>query len=232
MGGVKEISIFVDESGSFVPESEDKASRHYLLCMVFHDQADDISSEVARLEESLELLGVGRDHCLHAGPLIRREQDYANMTREERRALMRRMFIFFEKAPVTYRSFRIDKHFNTANMAIHDTLLQEIVSFLVEQRDSFNAYDRLKIYYDYGQEQVTALLREAFAIFSSKVEWVENVAPDKYRLFQAADLACTLELVRAKIEDEGWISNSEYAFFGGVSRLEKLYLKPLLKKRV
>ena len=35
-----EISVFVDESGSF--DATDLASRYYLVCMVFHDQSDDI----------------------------------------------------------------------------------------------------------------------------------------------------------------------------------------------
>lgn len=34
---VKEISVFVDESGTFDPDAE--ASRFYLVCMVFHDQS-------------------------------------------------------------------------------------------------------------------------------------------------------------------------------------------------
>ncbi len=222
----------MNESGSFVPESSDKASRHYLLCMVFHDQSSGIAENVKRLEDSLESLGVPRHHCIHAGPLIRREQDYSNMTREERRGLMRRMFIFSDKSPATYHCFKIDKHFNTADSAIHDTLLQEIVAFLVSQRDEFDGFEKIKVYYDRGQEQVTRLLKEAFAIYSSKIEWESDVKPEKYRLFQAADLACALELVRTKLETDGRISNSEYAFFGGISRLEKMYLKPLLRKRI
>lgn len=35
-GGTKEISVFVDESGSF--DGNSKSSQYYLICMVFHDQ--------------------------------------------------------------------------------------------------------------------------------------------------------------------------------------------------
>ena len=48
----KEISIFVDESGSFSPAGADLHSPYYILCMVFHDQSDDISSELAQLREA------------------------------------------------------------------------------------------------------------------------------------------------------------------------------------
>ena len=39
-----EISVFVDESGSFDPDRS--SSRYYLVCMVFHDQEKDISRQI------------------------------------------------------------------------------------------------------------------------------------------------------------------------------------------
>ncbi len=45
--------------------------------------------------------------------------------------------------------------------------------------------------------------------------------PSKYKLFQAADLLCTLELVKPK---------SEKTFFGNIRDLKKNYIKPLSKK--
>ena len=38
---VKEISVFVDESGSFDPAVE--ASQFHLVCMAFHDQSSSIA---------------------------------------------------------------------------------------------------------------------------------------------------------------------------------------------
>ena len=154
-----------------------------------------------------------------------------NMSREERRGIMRRMFVFTQKANITYRCFEIDKHFNTKDTAIHDSLLQQLLAFLVGNVSEFNSYDKLKVYYDNGQEQVSRLLREAFALFSARVEFVPDVSPDSYRLFQAADLACTLELVKAKLQATGKLSESENAFFGGAKSFRKNYLKMLERKR-
>jgi len=230
MDKTREISVFVDESGSFAPESVNPASRYYLICLVAHDQDVDISDEIRQLEDSLERLGIGRHHCVHAGPLIRREQDYANMTREERRGIFQRMLAFARSANVAYKWFAVDKHKNTKAEAIHDSLLQQMVAFLVSHREEFDEYDRVKVYYDNGQSQVLTLLKEAFAIYSSKTEFVPEVAPEKYRLFQAADLACTLALVRTKLETEGRITLSEKVFFGGEKFLRKVYLKPIERK--
>lgn len=230
MANVKEISVFVDESGSFVPEKDDPVSRYYLLCMVFHDQGVDISNDIEALEDSLQAIGLAKNHCVHAGPLIRREQVYAHMSREERRGIFQRMLAFVRRANLSYRCFLIDKHLNTKNDAIHDSLLRQIVEFLVAHAQDFDKCDKLKIYYDDGQAQVTSLLKEAFAIFSAKTEFVPDVSPQKYRLFQAADLACTIELVKKKLAVEGELSSSENAFFGGEKVFKKSYLKPLERK--
>jgi len=124
----------------------------------------------------------------------------------------------------------VDKHQNSRSDSIHDELLREMVAFLISRRDELGGYDRLKIYYDNGQAQVLALLKEAFAIYSAKTEFVPEVHPPDYRLFQAADLACTLELVKTKLDVEGRMSNSENVFFGGAKILRKGYLKPLSRK--
>jgi hypothetical protein len=225
----REISVFIDESGSFEPTVV--SSRFYLVCLVFHNQSADISDAIARLEDALEGLGLPPDYCVHAGPLIRREGDCKNESRERRRAIFAKMLSFIRKADFSYRCFFLDKRFESGEGAVHDALLQKILSFLMENSAEFNAFDRLKIYYDNGQAQVMRLIREAFIPFSSKVEFVDGVTPSKYRLFQVADTICTLELVRLKLEIEHRISDSEFAFFNGIQNLKKNYLKPIERKR-
>ena len=226
----KEISIFVDESGSFSPAGADLHSPYYILCMVFHDQSDDISSELAQLREAFGRTGIDPDHTIHAGPMIRREDEYRAMPREMRIRIFRRMMVFIQKAKFKYKCFKLFKPYNSGDSAIHDTLLQEIVDFLISHRDDFNACDHLKVYYDNGQAQITALLNEAFAIYSSKVMFATDVYPARYRFFQVADVICTLELVKAKLLGNGSISESEDRFFGGIKNFKKNYLKPLSRK--
>ncbi len=152
------------------------------------------------------------------------------MPRELRIRIFRRMMLFIQKANFKYKCFKLFKPYNSGDGAIHDTLLQDIVDFLISRRSDFNTCEKLKVYYDNGQAQVTALLREAFTIYSSKVEFSADVHPSRYRLFQAADVICTLELVKAKLMDNGLISESEERFFGGIKNLKKNYLNPLSRK--
>ena len=226
----KEISVFVDESGSFDPDAA--SSRYYLLCLVFHDQAHDLYSGIATLENSLADLGLDKEHCIHAGPLIRREREYGSMSREERRAIISRMMSFIRRAPVEYACFALDKKFMSGASAIHDVLLQSIVRCLIDHADCLNQCDCIKVYYDNGQAQVKTILKQSFAIYSSKTVYVDDVHPAEYRLFQVADTLCTLELTRAKLDAGDRLSASEFEFFGGIQNLRKQYLKPISRKRL
>ena len=207
--GTKEISVFVDESGSFDPD--ESSSRFYLICFVMHDQSADIVPYVANLESELESRSLGASHCVHVGPLIRREGQYANMRREERQAIFRKMMAFIRKSDICYKCFRMDKHFDDGDSAVHDKLL------------------RIHGIHPCGKEQVKSLLKEAFAIFSSITLFVPNVQPEAYRLFQAADFICSVELVAAKIAEIG-MSASESRFFGDRREFLRNILKPIRRK--
>ncbi|MCI6703500.1 MAG: hypothetical protein SOU06_05655 [Bulleidia sp.] len=52
---MKELSVFVDESGDF--GEYDYHSPFYIISLVFHDQVYDISSDLAHLENSLNNIG-------------------------------------------------------------------------------------------------------------------------------------------------------------------------------
>lgn len=183
-----------------------------------------------QLDSFLESVGLGSHHCVHVGPLVRREGEYSTMLRETRQAIFRRMAAFVRKSPITYRCFSIDKHFDSRDAAVHDHLLQGITRYLISRTDEFNSFDKVKVYYDNGQSQVKSLLAEAFAIYSSKTEFVPNVHPNAYRLFQAADLLCTVELVAAKAMD-GEMSASERRFFGEKREFLRNILRPIRSKR-
>jgi len=225
----KEISVFVDESGSF--DSSEFPSRYYIVCFVFHDQGAAIGQSVEELERHLSELGLPQNHCVHAGPLIRREQDYAGMTREERRIIFTRMLAFIRHLDISYRCFAVDKKFVTNTDAIHSELLRQVSDFILDNRSAFEVYDKLKVYYDNGQGQIKDLLKAAFSPLSSKTEFIPEVTPEKYRLFQAADFFCTLELTRLKLEIEHRISQSEKQFFVSIQNLKKHYLKQVDVKR-
>ena len=225
----KEVSVFVDESGSY--DATVSSSLYYFVCMVFHDQADDLSQDIERLESAIENIGYDRRHCVHTSPLIRREGEYLHDTREMRRQLFYAMLSFVRKSKITYRCFTVDKAFVDTTECLHDRLLREMLLFLVNQGGEFDRYDRIKVYYDHGQDQVQRILKDAFALFSAKTVFVPEVTPAKYRLFQAADLICTLELIKRKLQDGGVFTLSENLFFGGARNFKRKILSQIEGKR-
>lgn len=65
---MKELSIFVDESGDFGEYA--KHSPFYIITMILHDQSQDISGDIAKLRAEFINLGYEDDFVVHTGPLI------------------------------------------------------------------------------------------------------------------------------------------------------------------
>ena len=53
------------------------------------------------------------------------------------------------------------------------------------------------------------------SLFRRNVEFANAVRPSRYRLFQLADLICTLHLIELKLRAGIKLSHSENQFFGG-----------------
>ena len=84
------------------------------------------------------------------------------------------------------------------------------------------------MYYDNGQHELNRILNTVFA--TQLVDYdVRKVIPNEYRLFQASDLICTLELLRVKTEHQD-LSNSEKRIFRSKRDLKKDFLKGIQKK--
>ena len=161
---VKEVSVFVDESGTFDPDVE--ASRFYLVCMVFHDQAKSIADNVQRLNGALAELGLPEDHAVHAGPLMRWESPYRNYEGPKRRTIFSRMMSFIRRSEITYHCFCVDKRTVDDYEGLRKRLVREITTFLTAKMEDLIAYDKLKIYYDNGQSDVLSILQEGFKPFN------------------------------------------------------------------
>ena len=71
---MKELSIFIDESGDFGEIKERPA--YYLVTFVFHDQDNVIEEQVSKLEKSVRSSGFDVEY-IHTGPVIRREEVFA-----------------------------------------------------------------------------------------------------------------------------------------------------------
>ena len=75
---------------------------------------------------------------------------------------------------------------------------------------------------------MTKILTSVFNTLYTHVEF-RKVKPIDYKLFQIADLICTMELLAEKAETNSF-SHSELEFFGNIRAFKKNYLKYIKKK--
>lgn len=222
---MKELSVFVDESGDF--GEYDHRAPFYIISLVLHDQDIDITEDLTILEAEMKNIG-WPDHCVHAGPIIRAENEYKEYSLRERQQIIKRLMTFTRKLDIRFKSLWIEKKSCSDAIEIMGKLSRQLADFVRENDALFARYDTVKIYYDNGQIEVTKVLVSVFSALLDNVKYIK-VIPSDYRLFQVSDLICTLKLTELKMKNHT-MSKSEQYFFQDERTFKKNYLKPLDKK--
>ncbi|MBQ9909175.1 MAG: DUF3800 domain-containing protein [Treponema sp.] len=221
-----QLSIFVDESGDFGEYSTH--SPYYIITMIFHDQNKDIQPNINHLNESLENIGLGKDFAIHTEPIIRREEIYENMSPNERRAILSKLFYFVMKSDISYKTFIFEKRQFDDLLKLEGRMAKEMSLFIRENIEYFQTFDEVILYYDNGQRNLNRILNSVLFTELSKYD-VRKVSPKDYKLFQVADLICTLQLLGIK-HKKNELSKSELLIFHNPKDLKKQFLKPIQKK--
>jgi hypothetical protein len=220
-----ELSIFVDESGDF----GNSGSGYYVVAFVFHDQRATIAPQLSHLSQSLADVNLPPEHAVHTGAAIRGEAEYRGMHISVRKAVFTRLFAFARSVDVTYQAFVFRKREHPDRMQLKGAISRALSLFLRDNAEYFLSFDQVIVYYDNGQAEITDILNTLFNAFFFKAEF-RRVSPAQYRLFQVADLCCTLELLRVK-EGDGKLSRADEFFFTSRRALKKDYLAKIDFKR-
>lgn len=221
----KILSVFVDESGDFGPYAVH--SPYYFVSIILHNQNIDISENLKIFESHLSNLGYPK-HAIHTGPLIRRESLYSNHLTEERKHLFNALFNFARKLPFQYSYIKIKKSECPDITAMTSRISKSLSNVLLRNERFWKSFDKIIIYYDNGQIELTKILTSVFNTLFTHVEF-RKVQPTNYKLFQIADLICTMELLAEKAETNSF-TRSEIEFFDNVRDFKKNYLKHIRKK--
>ena len=163
---MKELSIFIDESGDF--GEYEIHSPFYLLTLVFHDQSVDISPNLIRLRDSVNQSGLP-DYTVHAGPLIRREDEYREFPINERKKIFDSLFHFVRIVDITYHSIIVEKKQLVEEIDLNIKITKQLSAFLFSHLETFTQYDRIVVYYDYGQMELTNILVTVFSTLLNNV---------------------------------------------------------------
>ncbi len=218
----KILSVFIDESGDF--GAFEPHAPYYIFSLVLHDQSESIDQMNNHLDMQLSYAGLP-DHCFHTMPLIRGEIDYHAMNLVTRRKLLGYLFTYLRAAPVHYSTITVEKRKETDVVGLTASLSGKLYHFITSHQAFFNSFDKIIVYYDKGQVELTRIIVTVFTILFHNIEF-RKVEPSNYRLFQIADLCCTMELIRAKAKN-GNLNKSESLFFGSKQALRKNYLRHL-----
>ncbi len=221
-----EISLFADESGESGTQS-----KYYLLTLVLHEQSDDISRAIELYEKDLRAKNLP-DIPLHASPLMYSKDDYAGMDIQDRKRLLQSFFTMLQHMPVRYHTFSYRKSELNDGALLEARMKRDVVNFIFDNLGYLQGFDRVKVYYDDGQQVVTKALHDAveYALSTEAVTYKDG-GPKDYRLAQAADLICTIELAALRFE-AGETAKTYERFFGSFGSFKKNWLKKIRKKRL
>lgn len=218
---MRELSVFVDESGDIGSES-----RYYLLALVFHDQADDLGGTIELYERDLAVRGLD-DVPMHLNPLMRGNEDYANMPVAIRARMLASFGTFVDHSPFKYRVLLYEKSRFPSAEALGARIRRDLSTLLFDNIDWFQRFDFVKIYYDDGLGLVTRALHLGFEYALAREAVVyRDASPADYRMLQVADYVCGIELAAAKY-DSGEEGATDRMFFGTRRDLKKNFLRKL-----
>ena len=223
----KIVSCFIDEAGDF--GDYDYHSPYYIVSVVIHDQSKFILHDIEGLDTYLSTLGFG-NHALHTAPLIRREADYENLQMEERRKLFNLLFRFARKLPIRFFTAVVRKSECENSDELEAKITKAIKAELQKSDGFWHTFDKIIIYYDNGQKSLKRILNVLFNSLFTNVE-VRKVNPADYKLFQVADLICTVEHIKQKI-DLGMFSKTEAEFFSSRHDFKRDYWRKLDQQRI
>ena len=132
---------------------------------------------------------------------------------------------------ITYHTIIIDKRQLTGAIDLVEKITKSLKSFLHKNIEIFMSYDQILVYYDNGQRELTNILVSVFHSILNNVKFKKPMeSPADYKLFQAADMLCTLELLSEKSKRK-MLSKSELVFFSSAKDIYKSYLKAIQMKK-
>ena len=149
---------------------------------------------------------------------------------ENRKKLFNALFNFSRKLDFRYLCAVIKKSECPDIITMTARLSRSIADTLRDHLTYMESFEHIIVYYDNGQLELTRILTSVFNALFFHVEF-RKVKPIDYKLFQVADLICTMRLLSKKAESNSF-SRSETEFFGSVRDFKKNYWKILSKKQL
>ena len=220
---MKELNIFIDESGDF--GVNDKASDLYVVSFVYLSSLDNIEPFLNALKKRLNKLQFTK--MIHTADLIRHKGDYKDLSINQRRKIFTAIYQFGRKSPIKLKSIIVNKKYTDTYKLLKKQLTMELNESISNNLKYFQKFDKIIIYYDNGQSQLTSILEDVFKNFN--ISFISDFDKIKEKLFQVADMLTFMDKYYYKFKHKLYISKNEKIFFENME-MRKL-LKGLKSKR-
>lgn len=221
---MKRLNIFVDETGEF--GFGNGASELYGVSFTFHEQDDDIMSELNKLNDRLNRIGY--TNMIHMANLIMRREDYKNFNIATRKSIFNAIYQFSRRVPVKYKTIIIDKKYTDNSRILRQKLSLKINKMIKDKEKYLSKFDKIVMYYDNGQEVLGTILDSIFFRFDNFEHRVDFDHKEK-RLFQVSDMLTYIDKYDYKYKNKMNFTKSEKYFFN-FEEIRRI-LKELNKKR-
>ena len=223
---MRELSIFIDESGS-----DNLLDYYYILTIVLHDQSNNLDYSIKLYENSLE-----QKHLpnipFHASPLMNKKDNYKCLDMSIRKKLLQSFRIFFRHVDICYHTFVYTNRKYESTSQLSAAMRKDLINFLFDNMEYMQQYEKIKIYYDNGQQSIVNAIHKAMEYSLSKNATIYRYAKQsQYRLAQIADYICMVELTKLKYENKH-ITKTDEKFFGSWSDFKKGILKETRHKAI
>ena len=223
----KELSIFVDESGS-----QNGHSAYCIVSLVFHEQDEALDGFISAMEEDLARKGLP-NLPFHASPLMYGKEPYKGLEMDVRKKMLASFEAFCRRAPFRCKSFSYKRSEVEEPELFTARFKRDLVVFLTDNLEYFQNFEHVNIYYDNGQQMVTAALHSALDFILSKEAVLYRMADAReYRLSQVADCICTLELTDIKFQRNELTETDAKVFGTNYSAFKKNHLGHIRKKEM
>ena len=220
---MKTLNIFIDESGDFGVNNN--ASDLYVVSFVYLSSLNNIEPFLNALKKRLNKLKFTK--MIHTADLIRHKGDYKDLFIDQRRKIFTAIYQFSRKSPIKLKSIIVNKKYTNTYKLLKKQLTMELNELISNNLKYFQKFDKITIYYDNGQSQLTSILEDVFKNFN--ISFISDFDKIKEKLFQVADMLTFMDKYYYKFKHKLYISKNEKIFFENME-MRKL-LKGLKSKR-
>lgn len=220
---MKTLNIFIDESGDF--GINNNASDLYVVSFVYLSSLNNIEPFLNALKKRLNKLKFTK--MIHTADLLRHKGDYKDLSIEQRRKIFTAIYQFSRKSPIKLKSIIVNKKYTDTYKLLKKQLTMELNELISNNLKYFQKFDKITIYYDNGQSQLTSILEDVFKNFN--ISFISDFDKIKEKLFQVADMLTFMDKYYYKFKHKLYISKNEKIFFENME-MRKL-LKELKSKR-